>query len=140
VVVCQDVGVDRRMGNQFGDIMATTFQRLGVVAAVTDGGVRDVAGMQKRAPGFQMFAPGAVATGGVSVVVDVGIPVTICGLAVAPGDLLHGDANGIVNIPLELADKVVAIGQEILEAERKRVDFIIGPDFSFEELARRSGW
>jgi len=140
VVVCQTVGVDRLMTNQFGDIMATTFQRLGAVAAVTDGGIRDLAGMRQRAAGFQMFAPGAVASGGVATMVEVGIPVKVCGLTVAPGDLLHGDANGLVNIPHALAEQVIVKAQEVVEDEQKRVDFLLSPEFSFEELARRRGW
>src|SRR5262245_22866857 len=40
VVIFQDIGIDRLRSNQFGDIMVTTFQRLGAVGAVTDGGIR----------------------------------------------------------------------------------------------------
>jgi regulator of RNase E activity RraA len=139
VVVCQNVGPDRLRSNMFGDVMATTFQRLGAVGAVTDGGIRDVAGIRQRAPGFQMFAPGAVASGGIFAIVDIGLTVSVCGLTIAPGDLLHGDANGVVTIPHVVADKVAAKGQEVLAYELKKVDFIKSPEFTLEGLERMSG-
>ena len=140
VVVCQNVGVDRLRSNQFGDIMATIFQRLGAVGSVTDGGIRDLAGIRERAPGFQMFAAGAVASAGVSLIVEVGLTVSICGMTIAPGDLLHGDANGLVSIPHEIAEKVAAKGQAHLDYERKKIEFIKSSEFTLDELIRRSGW
>jgi regulator of RNase E activity RraA len=140
VVVFQSVGVDRLRTNQFGDIMVTTFSRLGAVGAVTDGGIRDLAGMRLRAPEFQMFAAGAVPAGGVSMIVDVGVPVEIFGLTIRPGELLHGDANGLISVPLEIADRVAAEGRKVLEKERDKIEFLMSDDFSVERLAERSGW
>jgi regulator of RNase E activity RraA len=140
IVVCQNVGVDRYRSNHFGDLMATTFQRLGAVAAVTDGGIRDLAGIRERAPGFQMYSPGFVASGGVSSIVDIGVTVSVCGMVIAPGDLLHGDANGLVVIPTELAAGVPEKAEAIFEKERARVEFVRSDEFSVEELARRAGW
>lgn len=140
VVVCQNIGPDRLRSNHFGDVMATTFQRLGAVGAVTDGGIRDLAGVLERAPGFQMFAPGAVPSGGIAYIVDIGITVSVCGMTIAPGDLLHGDANGLVAIPAAIAPQVPEKARAVLEKERDRVDFIKSPGYSLEEHARRSGW
>jgi regulator of RNase E activity RraA len=140
VVVVQTVGVDRLRTNQFGDIMSTAFQRLGAVGAVTDAGIRDLAGIRQRAPGFQMFALGAVASAGVPVVVEVGITVSICGMTISPGDLLHGDENGLITIPEEIARDVAAEGQRILEKERRKVEFLKSDEFSLERLAEMSGW
>ncbi len=140
IVVAKNVGPDLLRSNHFGDVMATTFQRMGVVAAVTDGGIRDLAGMQERAPGFQMFARGAVVSHGVPVVVEVGLKVTICGLTIAPGGLLHGDENGLVSIPHSVADRLAPRAQEVRDHERESIDFIKGPDFSLEAFFDRKGW
>lgn len=137
VVVFQNVGPDRLLSNQFGDIMVTTFQRLGAVGAVTDGGIRDLDGIRLRAPGFQVFAPGAVASGGIFTIVDVGISVSVCGMTVAPGDLLHGDSNGVVSIPPAVAAKVAAVGRQILEYEQKQVEFIKSPGFTIDGLLEK---
>ena len=120
--------------------MVTTFQRMGAVGAVTDGGIRDLSGMRRRAPGFQMFAAGAVPSAGVSIVVEVGLTVSICGLTIRPGELLHGDENGLISIPHEVADKVAAEGQEVLRREQEKVDFIMSDEFSLSSLIRRQGW
>ena len=140
IVVFQNIGTDRIRSNQFGDIMVTTFNRLGAVGAVTDGGIRDLAGMRRRAPGFQMFAAGAVPSAGVSIVVEVGLTVSICGLTIRPGELLHGDANGLITIPDEIADQVAAEGHHVLEKEQRKVDFILSDEFSLERLGEMSGW
>jgi regulator of RNase E activity RraA len=140
VVVCQNVGPDRLRSNHFGDIMATTFQRLGAVGAVTDGGIRDLAGVRERAPGFQMFAPGAVPSGGIAYIVDVGVPVSVGGMSISPGDLIHGDANGLVVIPPAIADQIPEKAQAVLDKERDKVAFITSDEYSLEEHARRSGW
>ena len=139
VVVCQNAGSHRLLSNQFGDVMATIFQRLGAVGAITDGGIRDLAGIRERAPGFQMFAPGAVASGGIFTIVEVGITVSVCGMTIAPGDLLHGDANGVVSIPHGVADKVAAKALEVLDYEQKKVDYIKSPAFTLDGLDRMSG-
>jgi 4-hydroxy-4-methyl-2-oxoglutarate aldolase len=140
IVVFQNIGTDRIRSNQFGDIMVTTFNRMGAVGAVTDGGIRDLAGMRRRAPGFQMFAAGAVPSAGVSIVVEVGITVSICGLTIRPGELLHGDANGLITVPDDIADEVAAEGERVLEKEQKKVEFIMSDEFSLERLAEISGW
>ena len=140
IVIFQNIGTDRLRSNQFGDIMVTTFSRLGAVGAVTDGGIRDLAGMKRRAPGFQMFAAGAVPSAGVSIVVEVGLTVSICGLVIRPGDLLHGDANGLISVPDEIATEVAAEGRRVLEKEEKKVQFIQSDEFSLERLAEMSGW
>jgi 4-hydroxy-4-methyl-2-oxoglutarate aldolase len=140
VVACQNVGTERLMSNHFGDIMSTAFQALGAVGAITDGGIRDLDGIRRRAPGFHVFAPGAVPSGGVATIVDVGVPVSICGMEIRPGDLLHGDLNGVTSIPERFVASVVAMSLDVLRAEREKIDFIAGPGFDIDGLARRSHW
>ena len=108
IVVFKALGQDRLRSCHVGDMMSTLLQRLGAVAVVTDGGVRDVNGVRERAPGFQLFAAGTVAGAGDYSMVEVGVTVSICGLTIAPGDLLHGDLNGLVKVPLDVAARVPA--------------------------------
>ena len=139
VVVVQNVGPERLMSNQFGDVMATTFQRLGAVGAITDGGIRDLDGIRERARGFHVFAPGAVASGGIFSIIEVGITVSVCGMTVAPGDLLHGDSNGVVAIPSDVAGRVAKTSREILEYEQRQIEFITGSEFSLDGLDQLPG-
>jgi regulator of RNase E activity RraA len=87
-----------------------------------------------------MFAMGAVASAGVPVVVDVGVTVSICGMTISPGDLLHGDENGLISIPHEIAQKVADEGRAVLQKEESKVDFLRSEKFSLERLAEMSGW
>jgi regulator of RNase E activity RraA len=140
VVVMKDIGPNRLRGCHAGDGMATLFQRLGAVGVITDGGVRDLVAVRRRAPGFQMFAPGLVVAHGRPSVIEVGVTVTVCGLTVRPGDLLHGDGDGLVSIPHSVADRVGAEAEKVWQEESEGIDFTKSADFSFEALVARSGW
>jgi regulator of RNase E activity RraA len=140
IVVMQDAGPDRRRSCHVGDVMSTTFQRFGAVAVVTDGGLRDLAGVRERAPGFQMFGAGLVVAHGIPNIVEVGVVVNICGLTIRPGDLLHGDGNGLVSVPLSIADQVAAQAEAVWAKERAEIEFVQSTNFSIEAMAARRGW
>ena len=133
LVVMQDVGPDRLHSCHAGEIMATTMKRLGAVGILTDGGLRDM--HQIRAlQGFQLFCPGLVVSHGNPVCVSVGDTVTISGLEIRMGDLLHGDANGLVRIPEQCAPDVLVAAQRVLAEEAISLSRIKGPEF-FERPA-----
>lgn len=115
-----------------GEVMGAMVHALGAVAVITDGGVRDLAGVRMSVPGLQMFAAGAVVAGGAPSLGDIGVTVSIFGLTIKPGDLLHGDANGVLSIPSSIADRVAARAREIGDRERRLVEFIRSPGFSLE--------
>ena len=137
VVVIKDVGPQRLRSCHAGDVLSTLFPRLGAVGLGTDGGVRDLAGIAERAPGFQVFAPGTVVSHGIPVFLEIGVTVNICGLTIRPGDLLHGDADGLLVIPTGVADRVAAQAQKVWDRESRIVDFVNSDDFSLEELQTR---
>ena len=56
----------------------------------------------------------------------LGLPVRVGGLMVNQGDLLHGDANGVMNIPIEIAAEVADIGGEFLAAEELVMGYVKG--------------
>ena len=136
VLVFQDIGPHPRRSAHMGEIMATVAKRLGSVGLVTDGGVRDLA--EVRALGFHYFALGTVASHGNPRLLEVNVPVTIDGVEVKPGDLLHGDLNGVTLIPELIADQVAAEATRIRNNELAMLDYMNGPDFTVEGyLARR---
>src|SRR5262249_10854129 len=86
----------------WGEVHATLHRAVGCVAGLTNGPVRDLPEME--AAGFETFATGLALGGGAPMVqLAVGVPVTVGGLTVRPGDLLHGDRHGVVRIPPGLA-------------------------------------
>lgn len=139
VIVIADVGPDRRRGCHMGEVMATTARALGAVGCVCDSGLRDVA--EVRAIGdFQYFCAGFVVSHGRAVIIDVDVPVEIAGLAIAPGDLLHGDVNGLLTVPDIETDRLLSEVEAVRNEERALLEFIRQPGFTVEKLrARRFG-
>jgi len=137
IVVLKDAGPNRLLSCHAGDVMSTIFQRVGAIALVTDGGVRDLTGIRQRAPGFQVFAAGTVVSHGIPTILEVGVTVSVCGLTIQPGDLLHGDANGLLLVPAEIAERVAAQAERVWERESRLVDLVRSDAFSLEELGRR---
>jgi regulator of RNase E activity RraA len=136
VVVIKDVGPQRLRSCHAGDVLCSVFRKLGAVGLVTDGGVRDVAGIANRAPGFQVFTPGLTVSHGVPTFLEFEPVVSICGLTIRSGDLLHGDANGLLVIPHDVASQVAAQARSILDKERRIIEFIDGDSFSLDGLAK----
>ncbi len=128
IVVMQDVGPDRLHSCHAGEIMSTSMKRLGAIGILTDGGLRDVHEVRALG-GFQYFCAGLVVSHGNPICVSVGDEVTISGMTVRTGDLLHGDANGIVMIPEECATEVAAAAHGIWEQEGKTLQRVHSPDF-----------
>jgi 4-hydroxy-4-methyl-2-oxoglutarate aldolase len=120
-----------------GEMMATTMKRVGAVGLVTNGGLRDIDEIRALG-GFHYYGRGLVVAHGRPSIYDVGATVTIGGMTVHPGDLLHGDENGITIVPAEIADKVVAQAMKVREEEHARLQQILGPDFhkQFEQATQ----
>jgi regulator of RNase E activity RraA len=127
LVVMHDVGTDRLHSCHAGEIMSTTMKRLGAIGILTDGGLRDVKEVRALG-GFQYFCAGLVVSHGNPVCVSVGTEVTISGMRVRPGDLLHGDSNGLVHIPDECAPQVAA-AYRVWEQEEETLRRITSPEF-----------
>ena len=128
IVVMQDVGPDRLHSCHAGEIMSTTMKRLGAVGILTDGGLRDVREVRVLG-GFQYFCAGLVASHGNPICVSVGDDVTISGMRVRMGDLLHGDVNGVVHIPDECAGQVADAAYRVWAEEGETLRRIASPEF-----------
>jgi regulator of RNase E activity RraA len=136
VVVDQNVGVDVSRSCFVGDNMCSVFNKVGAVGVVTDGGFRDPTGIRKYAPGFQIFSPGLVVSHGNGIHVDINVPVSIFGLEIMPGDLLHGDENGLVKVPIDVADSVLDEVKKVVDSEGARLDYTQTDDFTLEGLKK----
>jgi regulator of RNase E activity RraA len=137
LVVIQDDGRDRLHSCHAGEMMATTMKRVGAIGIVTDGGLRDIVEVRSLG-GFHYFGAGLVVAHGNPLIYDVGSDVTISGVKIRSGDLLHGDENGITVIPDEIADKVAGESMKVRESEQARLRQILSPEFlkQFERLAK----
>jgi 4-hydroxy-4-methyl-2-oxoglutarate aldolase len=99
-----------------GDIMAGMMRNKQIAGLVTDGCVRDLAGL--REAGLPIFAAGINPNSCVrSGPGTVGLPVVVGGRLVASGDLVVADADGVTTIPLAQADPILARIAAIRDAE-----------------------
>jgi regulator of RNase E activity RraA len=115
VVVCEESGPEPLKGCHMGDVVGTRLAYMDVVGAVSGSGIRDLDGM--RAVGLSGFALGTVVGHGVWTITDVNVEVEVAGLRVCPGDLLHGDGNGLVTVPTGHPSKLLALIEEVRSRE-----------------------
>ena len=121
IVVFQDLD-DPPVGATFGEVMCSTYQAFGSVGLITSGGARDLA--QVRALGYSVFSASTICSHANCQTVDVGSRVRIGGLPVQTGDLLHGDANGVTNIPIEIVTEVAEVADEFMAAEAHVINYV----------------
>ncbi len=124
VVVFQDVD-DPPVAAVFGEVMCSTYKAFGSVGLVTNGGGRDLD--QVHDLKYPVFTGSTICSHGYCHMLHIGLPVRVGGLMVNQGDLLHGDANGITNIPPEIATEVADVGSEFVAAEAIMLDYVKAP-------------
>ena len=135
VIVLEDVDRHPGVGALFGELHAHICRALGCTGYVTNGAVRDLAGVE--AVAFQLFAGSVAVSHSYAHIAEFGEAVEIGGMKVKPGDLLHGDRNGVLGIPLQIAAEVAGIAEEIAAEEREMIELIASPGFSLEKLDLR---
>ena len=101
-----------------GDLIIGMMRNSGIVAVVTDGLVRDVQGIREvgipvHARGVSPNSPFKNGPGG------VGMPITLGGAVVQPGDIVIGDADGVVIVPLARVDEVLG---ELIAVRKKEAE------------------
>jgi regulator of RNase E activity RraA len=101
-----------------GQILVTRLMKRGVAGLVGDGGIRD-AGPIGEMPQFPVFCAGASAPLNLAQhhAVETNVPIGCGGVAVYPGDIIVGDRDGVVVIPVAMADEVADDASEQEELE-----------------------
>ena len=135
VVVVQDLDEPPGHGSLWGEVNATIFGALGCAGCVTNGCVRDL--KEARAMGFHFFASGPGVSHAYVRVESAGQPVTVGGLRVSPGDLIHADQHGVLLIPREIADELPAAAGRVIAAEQSLLRWVHSSEFDADELIER---
>ncbi len=132
IVVLQDLDEPPGVGAVMGEMHAAILKALGCVGYVTNGAVRELPAV--RDMGLHLFAGNVSVSRSYPHIFDFGSPVTVGGLEVHPGDLLHGDRHGLLTVPKEIAGEIPAVAARLRQAEQKVVEFCHSPEFSVEKL------
>jgi 4-hydroxy-4-methyl-2-oxoglutarate aldolase len=122
-----DIIVVDAKGDQYraiaGDFVVGMAQTLGVGAIVVDGVIRDIEGIKKL--NFPVFSRGTtVAASGKASAGEINVPISCGGTAVNPGDIIVGDADGVVVIPRSEEESVLGKSLDKMrkdEAREKKV-------------------
>ncbi|MFF8593934.1 fumarylacetoacetate hydrolase family protein [Streptomyces sp. NPDC015220] len=110
-VLVMDARRDPTSGT-IGDILALRAKMRGAAGIVTDGGLRDSAAVAALDLPTYYAAEHPAVLGRRHVPWDTGVPVACGGALVQPGDILVGDADGVVVVPPDLAEQLVADSTE----------------------------
>lgn len=113
-VLVMDCRGERRAASG-GEILMTRLAVRGVAGVVSDGGIRDSAPIAALAMPVFCAGPSAPLNLVVHHATELQVPIGCGGVAVYPGDLIVGDADGVVVVPAGLAEEVAA---EAVEQER----------------------
>jgi 4-hydroxy-4-methyl-2-oxoglutarate aldolase len=121
VVVFQDLD-NPVSAATFGEVMCTSYKAFGAAGIITSGAGRDLD--QVEALGFPCFSNGTICAHGCCHIVQGHVPVHVGGVMVHPGDLIHGDRNGVTTIPVEIASTVAHACAEFMAAEAVVLDYL----------------
>ncbi|MCL2478451.1 MAG: hypothetical protein FWF22_03055 [Treponema sp.] len=98
-----------------GGNLTTAFKASGAIGAISDGPSRDIDEIRPKE--FQYMLTGVCAGHGDFSIKAVNVPVNICGMDIAPGEIIHMDENGAVKFPRDVLPKVLENVKKLLANE-----------------------
>lgn len=123
VIVITSIGRSER--SFCGEIMMNYARKRGIAGFVIDGYIRDAEGVAKLED-FAVYARGVIANGpyknGPG---EINVPIAVGGQVVCPGDIICGDADGVVVIKPEEAPIVLPAAKTLLQVETDRIVDIV---------------
>jgi 4-hydroxy-4-methyl-2-oxoglutarate aldolase len=134
MAVMEAVGPRPRHTVTIGDGMATSMTLAGCTGFVTNGSIRDIDGV--RQVGLPCWAAGTAVMHGRMRWLDVGSPVTIDGVAVRTGDIIHADVNGVLVFPFAVADQLYDKAVAVRQREQGLFAIWRRPGYTIEDFLK----
>ena len=131
IIVIQDIDPLPGYGSFWGEVQSNIHKGLGALGTITDGCVRDIPDC---AEGFQFVSATIKPSHAFVHVVQYDLPVTVSGMDVQPGALIHCDLHGAVVIPHEVARDIPATAAMISRKEAVVIGAAQKPGFSVADL------
>lgn len=132
ILVLEDMDNPPGRGAFIGDVHASILKALGCIGYVTNGAARELPSVRKM--GMQVFAGNAAVSHAYAHIFEVGASISVGGMEVRRGDLLHGDQHGVLTVPMEIAGEIPKVAIAMKSAEQQVIDFCRSSSFSVAKL------
>ncbi len=114
-VIVVDAGGDMTQAI-IGEIMMRLAAKKGIAGFVIDGAIRDSAAFKEKdypcfAKGYTHRGPYKEGPG------EINVPVTVCNMIIHPGDIIVGDEDGVISIPLNQAEEILELAKAQIRKE-----------------------
>ena len=131
VAVIEDTDYPDCIAGWWGEVHVAVHKGLGMAGAVTNGVMRDLDVIDG---GFPILAGSVGPSHGFVHVVEIGTAVTIKGMSVAQGELIHADRHGAIVIPTDLIPVLKAAIEKVIASEAIVLGPARAPGFDIEKL------
>jgi regulator of RNase E activity RraA len=131
LAVVEDIDGHEAIGAYWGEINTNIHKGFGLSGALTNGVMRDLGDLPE---GFPVIAGSVGPSHGFVHVTEIATPVTIFGLTIADGDLVHADRHGALVVPADVVGALAAGIQKLIDTESIILDAAKAPDFDFEKF------
>lgn len=131
IAVVEDLDGADAIGAYWGEINTTVHKGLGLSGALTNGVMRDLGDLPD---GFTVIAGSVGPSHGFVHVREIGTPVTVFGLNILDGDLVHADRHGAVVIPAAYVPEIEQAVRKLLATERLILEPARGAGFDFAQF------
>ena len=131
--VIEDVDYPNCIAGWWGEVHVAVHKGLGLSGAVTNGVMRDLDVIDE---GFPILAASIGPSHGYVHVVDIGTPVSIMGMRVAQGELIHADRHGALVVPAEVIPELESAIATVESSEAIVLGPAREPGFDIEKLEK----
>lgn len=131
ITVIEDLDEIPGYGAWWGEVNTNIHKGLGSLGVITNGSIRD---LDDSAEGFQLLAGMPGPSHAWVRMEEFNVPVTVHGMRVEPGDLIHADQHGAVVIPTDIAGRVPQAAADIAAKEAVLINASQQPDFNATKL------
>lgn len=136
VAVIEDRDFPNCIGAYWGEINTTVHKGFGLAGALTNGVMRDLGDLPE---GFPVIAGSIGPSHGYVHVTDIGAPVSVFGLTIRDGDLVHADRHGALVIPSDLLGNLSRAIETLLASERLILEPARAEGFDFAKFEEAWG-